>query len=435
MPIDNTIALQVAQPDAMGSLNSMLSMQQNQLNLQKSRETFQSDVDRNKAESQKAVGTVQPTIDLATAQAKSAQEQSEQQHLTTMRDQLMNGSQQLAGMRGTGATGKQVKDQLVDTLTNSNAHQDAINMALQNAPSDEEKDPKIIDGFIAHTLIKSSGIINQIDKMYPNPVLVNNGQTQTPVAAGNQELTGVVPGTPQGTPITNQAPPTTQIFNPKTNANELLGNSDGTGKQTSPALGQVDTVNIPIRPVSNDWETTQQAGSKAAQNIGILQNIKQYAPGAVTGVGQDRRALTTKLLGLVGIHPDQEEATNTDLLAKNSAMLALAGGDTNLAKTLAEVANPNVHMTKDAILHAADQVISQQQLNLAKQDYFSSRVANPMQYQMDLAKWNNLADARVLQYPEMSKSDKQAMSDAMSKSQRLKFKAGLKFFQKEGYIQ
>jgi hypothetical protein len=59
--------------------------------------------------------------------------------------------------------------------------------------------------------------------------------------------------------------------------------------------------------------------------------------------------------------------TDTDLLAKNSNMLALAGGNTDLARTLAESANPNTKMTPQAIQAAADQVIAQQKLALAKQ--------------------------------------------------------------------
>lgn len=193
--------------------------------------------------------------------------------------------------------------------------------------------------------------------------------------------------------------------------------------QTSPALGQEGGVLGTVASVNNDWEKTRQSAETAQQDIGVLQNIKKFARGAVTGVGQERRAFLTGLAGLIGMDVAQMEKTNTDLLAKNSNMLALAGGDTNLARTMAEAANPNPHMTPEAIEDAANQVIAQRKLAVAKQKFLApfKNANDPAKYNEALSQFNQVGDARILQLDSMSKDEKQRMKAAMSPRERAEF--------------
>jgi hypothetical protein len=270
---------------------------------------------------------------------------------------------------------------------------------------------------------------------YNTPSLqgVNTGQTQ--------EFFNVKPGIqdiPQGVSIAsfqNELPPTTPVFNKETNTPGYLGaNKLSSPIQSAPSLGAVTAAETQPVITRSDWENTVSSGSKAQQNIGVLQNIKQYAPGAVTGVVADRRAFLTGLAGLVGIDPANMEKTNTDLLAKNSNMLALAGGNTDLARTLAEVANPNVHMTKEAIAHAADQVIAQQKMALVKQQFMQPYVNDPQAYSKKLTEFNKIADPRILQYPNMSIKEKTALKANMTKDERESFKNGLSTMESMGFI-
>jgi hypothetical protein len=204
---------------------------------------------------------------------------------------------------------------------------------------------------------------------------------------------------------------------------------------SSPKLGAEANVSGTVDVVNKDWASTSESAKTASQDIGVLQNIKKYAPGAVSGVASDRRAYVAGLAGLLGMDAGQLEKTNTDLLAKNTNMLALAGGDTNLAKLMAESANPNTHMTKEAITDASNQVIAQRKLALAKQQYMSHFKGDPDTYTKELAAFNAIADPRALQLPDMAKEDKQRMLAAMSEGERKDFIAKTRKLQAIGILQ
>lgn len=190
--------------------------------------------------------------------------------------------------------------------------------------------------------------------------------------------------------------------------------------QTGLATGQEKNVEGSVAVVNRDWEQTAKNAETAGQDVGVLQNMKKYAKGAITGVESDRRSYITGLAGLLKMDKAQLEKTNTDLLAKNSAMLALAGGDTNLAKTLAESANPNTKMTPEAIEEAANQVIGQRKLAIAKQRFLQPFKAlnNENAYAAALTEFNAHADPRILQLPSMSKEEKAKLLGAMTPAEQ-----------------
>jgi hypothetical protein len=177
-----------------------------------------------------------------------------------------------------------------------------------------------------------------------------------------------------------------------------------------------------------DWKQTAADSATAAQNIGVLQEIKRLAPNAITGVGSDRQAMLAGLAGKLGMTVEEMQKTSTDLLAKNANMLALAGGNTDSARALAEVANPNLHMTPEAIQHATNQIIAQQQVKLMKQKFLQPVQTDPGAYSARLTQWNSLADPRLVQWKGMSPAERSAVLAPMSAQQQAKFrKQGIDF--------
>lgn len=276
----------------------------------------------------------------------------------------------------------------------------------------------------------------QQTSLSPTAGLTNTGgqiaeTISQPAVGGNQPSVSLT-GRAQNLTL----PPTTTRFNSATNASETIGNAPGGGTvQTSAPLGKPETAAGVASAATTDWKGVQEAAKTASQDIGVLQEIKKYAHGAVTGVESERRAYVTGLSGLLGMSPEQLAKTDTDLLAKNSNMLALAGGDTNLAKTMAESANPNTHMTPEAIEKAANQVIGQRKLALARQSFLQNFIGDAEQYSRKKAEFDQIADPRILQLPTLSTVEKVAMKKAMSPTEQKEFGEKIKKMQALGILQ
>lgn len=301
-------------------------------------------------------------------------------------------------------------------------------MVISRAPVNGTYAQKL--AWIKSVQMSSLAAANQVAQQNQPVTLVNTGPTINPVQTAPLSGGGIgpVPGaipvgySPTQPTVTPQGQPTT------------TGGPGARPIPLAPPLGQPENVAGTVAAVNADWQQTVQEGQKAAQDIGVLQNIKKYATGAVTGIASDRRSWLSGLAGLLGMNSEQLAKTDTDLLAKNEKMLALAGGNTNLAKTLAESANPNIHMTPQAIKSAADQVIAQREMPLEKQHYFSRLRGDFNAYNQALAEWNQHADPRVLQYPNMNKKEKQDMRNAMSPQEAVTFANHLKWFQEKGIL-
>lgn len=165
------------------------------------------------------------------------------------------------------------------------------------------------------------------------------------------------------------------------------------------------------------WKTVQAEAAPATQQIGVLQNIKKYAADAFTGVGGARKELATGVANALGIPLYEAEKTATDVLAKNSNMLALTGGNTDLARTLAEAANPNKKMNVDAIRMAADQLIGIKRMSLAQQNYLQRFTSDPTRYQQERTRFDQVADPRMFQ--EYSQDEFKKMWGRLSPTERV----------------
>ena len=177
--------------------------------------------------------------------------------------------------------------------------------------------------------------------------------------------------------------------------------------QISSTLGANTTV------ANQDWEKTYNAAKEAQPRIAIFQNIKKLAPEAFTGVGGERKKLAAGILNAAGIDAYTAENTATDELAKNTRLLALAGGNTDAARALAEIANPSNKMTLAAIKEVSDQMIGAERLNEKRAEYLAQFRNDPVKYQEKAQLFNQVADPRIFQ--EMSPEQVAKLKASMSK--------------------
>lgn len=444
MPIDPSISLAAKTPsisDAMGNISSIIGARQGMINLQRSEATLPYDISSAEAGARTAQAganvaenTVQPriqeakaTADQATATAQSAQLNYQNQSLTALVQQVNLLQYDPNLNRG------KVLNFIASTASNLKTPSAMVAQMVSKVPDTD--DPVELKGYLQHVLTTLQDKATQLQQMTPQPSLVGTGQQIVPINVGGN-VPGVPIGTQVGAPIQQQLPPTTPVFNPKTNAPGYLGPQTQTQPvQSGPSLGTAENIGGTVQAVNQDWSQTMAQAAPAAQNIGVLQNIKQFAPGAVTGVASDRRSFIAGLAGLIGMTPAQMEKTDTDLLAKNSNMLALAGGNTDAARALAEAANPNTHMTPDAIIHAANQVIAQQQMAITKQQYMGQFKGNPQAYTQALTKFNAVADPRIFQLKTMSPQEIAKMKASMTPAEQKDFGNKIRAMEQMGLVQ
>lgn len=209
---------------------------------------------------------------------------------------------------------------------------------------------------------------------------------------------------------------------------------------SGPPMGAVAGVEGSQASINDHWKTLNDQAGKAGTDISLLQNIKQFSHNAATGQLADRESLVNGIAARLGISSADLKKTDTDLLAKNSAMLALVGGNTDAARALAEAANPNIKMNETAIRHAADQIISQKQMAVAQQKYLLPFKAladqgHPEVYQAAKAKFDAAADPRVFQYPNMSQEEKVKMKNSMSPAEQAEFRSKVATLKSLGVLQ
>ena len=241
-----------------------------------------------------------------------------------------------------------------------------------------------------------------------------------------------------GQPILTQEkelPPTTEVVTP-TGATKLLGPLSQRGAtELTTGLGptQSGLLKSGGEVIAQDWEKTSLQAKDAPTRIGIFQNIKKLSPEAFTGVGGQRKELAAGILNAVGISAYEAEKVSTEELAKNSALLALAGGNTDAARALAEIANPNKKLNEKAIRGVADQLIGVEKMYLARQNYLAPVQNDATQYAQRKQQFDAISDARLFQ--EMSKEDVAKLKASMSKAEQDDLTRKVKLARQIGVIQ
>lgn len=241
----------------------------------------------------------------------------------------------------------------------------------------------------------------------------------------------VLPGTLQDV----QVPPTQPLVT-STGQTQLIGPmSQRPGNQplvTNLGPAQTSLLGAGGASISEDLKTTMADARDAQPRITIFQNIKKFAPDSFTGVGGQRKELAAGILNAIGIPAYEAEKISTEELAKNSALLALAGGNTDAARALAEVATPNKKLNEKAILAIADQMIGIEKMKMARANFLSPVQNDAVQYSQRQQQFNSLADPRLFQ--DMSREDVEKLRKSMTPAQQAEMSAKIKQAKQLGII-
>lgn len=422
MPLQPDIALGVQGPN-LNTLGSFLDLGRKKLELDKARETYGADVSQRQAESSSSqsearvnAANVQPRIQQQAAQTGTAQAQMSEAQLKNARSHLSNAAQELQLLvEKPDLSYQDIEDSLKKTLQSSNAPLSAYAQAAQSLPPPGAS-PDVYRQYANQKLLSVQQATEQLGARYPAPAFVNTGQQAVPVAGGNPALTGIAPGTPQGTPVQMQLPPTATTVG-------AGGQPQYVGPQASQgpvpaglAPGVASGIEGPVKANTDHYQQTISDAAPAQTRISALQTIRQEAPQALTGGGDWKRKVLLQLSGAFGIKADEQTAN--DVMAKNLSVLAQNAGNTDAARSLGEMGNPNVKMTKEAIEQTANQLIGIEKTKIAKQQAFSGIPTNSPEYSKRMALWSRVADPRLFEYAGLDDSQKAAFIKKLSSGQR-----------------
>jgi hypothetical protein len=288
--------------------------------------------------------------------------------------------------------------------------------------------------FLKDKLLSTLDQGSRLSALQPSGVPISTG-AQTGVVQTGQfgpyAPGAVLPGTLQDV----QVPPTQPLVT-STGQTQLIGPmSQRPGNQplvTNLGPAQTSLLGAGGANISEDFKTTMADARDAQPRITIFQNIKKFAPDSFTGVGGQRKELAAGILNAIGIPAYEAEKISTEELAKNSALLALAGGNTDAARALAEVATPNKKLNEKAILAIADQMIGIEKMKVARANFLSPVQNDAVQYSQRQQQFNSLADPRLFQ--EMSREDVEKLRKSMSPAQQAEMSAKIRQAKQLGII-
>lgn len=222
-----------------------------------------------------------------------------------------------------------------------------------------------------------------------------------------------------GTPLADvELPPTQEVISP-TGERTVLGPMSQRAKQpivTALSPTQAGALEAGAKIISEDLPKTVAEAREAPGRIAIFQNIKKLVPEAYTGALGEKKQFVASLAQSIGIPLNVLESSSTDELMKNTKLLQLAGGNTDAARSIAELANPNVHMTKEGINRVINQLSGIENMKIARAGYLNQFKDNGMRYQEELTRFNQISDPRLFQ--EMTQKESKELWNSLSKSEQ-----------------
>lgn len=243
----------------------------------------------------------------------------------------------------------------------------------------------------------------------PQAGSMDNGQTVQPGTIAPPVAGGAF--TASGPATQKQLPPTTPVM--RGNTPSYLGAPGAPPVQAAPGIGQEAGITGPIAANNAHYAQVQADAQPAAGRIAALQTIKEQIPAAFMGGGTagDYLRNVSKVFG-----GNVDANTAQDVMAKNLAVLAAQGGNTDAARTLGEMATPSFHMTAEAAKATTDQLIGIEAKKQAASTYFQGTPTSDPLYGRKVAAWNLNADPRAFEYAAKSPEDQAAMKAAMVKA-------------------
>lgn len=446
MPInqlDTSIATGIKPPTPI-SMGDLINMARGSLEYQKAKATAPLEVRQKEIETEKAEQTLKPAIAKAQAEAEYATTNLNNLQLENTRNHFTNMAQNLQDLlTKPDLTAQDIVDRATEINRNAGGNERSLKQMLMGLNMNGSQTQ--LKQFLAQAHLKSLNALSQLEKIHPATQFQDTGQQIVPIKGGAPELTGVSPTTQVGAPITKQLPTGTQrVITDPAEAQKLGvpvgttvfvggggGGQGGGGKPTPPAVssmqpGQTESLRSRAESAAADWKQTQLDASFATKNISLLQLIKDYSNAAVTGSHADARQYLNKLATTFGIPgADIQSSTDTDLLNKVTNMLTQSGGNTDASRILAESANPNRHMTADAIKKAANQLIGQEKLKLVKQSVMQQFQTDPERYSKALTQFSQIADPNVLQWSSMTEAEQKRFKSSMTENEQKSFEKKL----------
>jgi len=182
--------------------------------------------------------------------------------------------------------------------------------------------------------------------------------------------------------------------------------------QAGPALGETKAAEGQQGAVDAKWADLNASNSSAQTVIARLQTLKSLAPAAISGAQSERRDFYNGILSLAGMKTAADAKTASDLVDKNAAQIVSSvrmgqgGAGTDALQTLVQSANPNRHMTVQAMQDAVDQLVSVQQMTQAKarmlQPVAVGGGRDPAAYSQREVQFDQNADPRIWQYQSIT---------------------------------
>lgn len=298
----------------------------------------------------------------------------------------------------------------------------------------QAQNPAGVRQFLKDKLLSTLDQGSRVTAMQPSGVGVSTGAGGYTVQTG--QFGPYAPGQVlPGTAFEQQIPPTQQVVTP-TGQTQLVGPMSQRGNApmvTGLGPAQQKVLESGAGAISQDLSTTIAQAKDAPARIAIFQNIKKFAPESFTGVGGQRKELAAGILNAIGIPAYEQEKVSTEELAKNSALLALAGGNTDAARALAEVATPNKKLNEKAILAIADQMIGIEKMNVARSNYLTPVMNDAVQLGQRKLQFDQIADPRLFQ--EMSPEDVKKLRASMSKAEQDEMTRKIRMARQLGVLQ
>ena len=423
-----------------------LELQKSQTELSRLQQLTPLEIQRAQAEANVSSGTEQPRITSATQAASTATTGAESAKFDFANKQVRAVADRLTGLinnplvvsaeRNPDAVNADVLSKIVQDYGMEQANAmgippDKANELIQ--PYLKQK-PAALRQFLKDKLLSTLDAGSRVSTLQPSGVPVGTGAGGATV--GTSEFSQYPQGTAlPGTTFTTQLPPTTPVIATEGDGSGLpVGTPYYKGptgaKPVVSGLGAAGTANIAI--ANEDWNQTYKASTDAQQRKGVLQTINKLAPEAFTGVGGSRKELAAGIVNFMGIPAYEAEKASTDELMKNANLLALAGGNTDAARALAEVANPNKKMNLPAIQAVVKQLIGVENMKTARADFLGQYRNNPDQYIAQSALFNKFADSRLFQ--EMDAQDVAKLKASMSPQQIAEMTAKIRQAKQLGII-
>jgi hypothetical protein len=404
-----------------------LQIEKAQAELSRLQQLMPEEIAKARAERKVSEETVKPRIGAAESTATTAEAQAQEARLKVFQSYLANTRMEAADLlKQPEITYEDVVNKFTQSINNATddeaLRKQILAQGLQSIPKGLSSDK--YREFLANSLVKTVSTEQQLATRFPSVSLVSTGaKTGVPITTGGA-MAVQQPGQVGAGGVSMELPVGTQVYNAQTGQYEYVG----APSSAAPAVAKPSAEKSALESsrgavISKDLPDVIAKAADAPSRIAIYQNIKKLAPDAFTGPTAERRQMIASFAQMIGIPAYEMETATTDELLKNTNLLALAGGNTDAAREIARFANPNNKMTKEGIVRVTNQLISIEEMNIARARYMGGAENDPAKYFNRKLQFDAIADPRL--FLDLDDAEYKKMYNAMTPNEqaKLRFKA------------